>query len=194
MIKLINILTEIGDLTNIKSYPYKKINDSTYKFSFQIDNKEIEADIFIYTPASDFSEALEIWEPFSSQDKEYFKNQMGKIEKKYSYNTKFTQFISISYTLNDEENQLLKTNLQNFFPILKTIKNIILEYINKNKPFVIYMAGSNKKYGVEGADPQKNILYDALSKSNLEYKSMRAADLSEYDGSDDGILLVKKDI
>jgi hypothetical protein len=56
------------------------------------------------------------------------------------------------------------------------------------------MAGSNKKYGVEGADPQKNILYDALSKSNPEYKSMRAADLSEYDGSDDGILLVKKDI
>jgi hypothetical protein len=191
--KLIDILSEILDLTNIKSYPYKKINQALYSFIFLLDDQEIEGEVYFDTPASNYMEALGVWEPFTPQDKKYFKTQMEKIEKKYSYSTSYSQFISISYTLDGEDDQLFKTNLKVFFPILKTVKNIVLEYIKDNKPFVIYMTGANKT-GEKGTDQQKNMLYAALSKGISGYQMIKAADLSEYEGSEDGVLLVKTDI
>jgi hypothetical protein len=153
-IKLLQLLAEtineIGDLQNITSYEYRKFNSLNYVFSANINGEKVNVKVWF----ENVDDAI----PMLKVNTQIFKNNLKKYGMDGVYN--------MGFSINQETAQYGKTNLREYFPILKTISNIAKEFISNRDPFAITVFGEDKK-GTGGIDPQKTLLYFKVLNSNL---------------------------
>jgi hypothetical protein len=142
-------VNEVGDLKNIKSYSYTKLNSLNYVFYANINGEK--ASVIVH-----FQNIEDEIEDFILTSK--IDNNLKKYSQDGIYN--------MGFSINKETSQYAKTSLTEYFPILKTISNIVFAFIDSRGPVGITFFGENKK-GNGGIDPQKTLLYFKLLSSNL---------------------------
>lgn len=76
-------------------------------------------------------------------------------------NLKDTVTYNIGYSVNDTDGQFEKTNLKVLLPILKTITEIINDFITANKPISLLVFGTNKSGDIE-PDSVKGKMYQLM--------------------------------
>jgi len=135
-------ITEIGDLNNIIPYDYKTINKLDYTFESNVGDVEVK---------------IENLDDYKNLDKAGIqfitKNQIFN----QSYNGQ--TLYNISFTLNGDDSQSLKTNLKEFNRIIKTVTIIIEKFIKLEKPFGLFVSGANRDKTSLAPDKVKNTLW-----------------------------------
>jgi hypothetical protein len=172
MMLLHETLNEIGDLQNITPYEYKKINNLNYIFSANINGEKTNVKVWF--------DNIENAIPLLKVNSQIYNNNLKKYYQDGVYN--------MGFSVNKKTSQYDKTNLREYFPILKTISNIAFEFINNRDPFAITVFGEDKK-GTGGIDPQKTLLYFKLLSSNLPKKYR--LDNIEYLSKKNGYVIYK---
>jgi hypothetical protein len=95
----------------------------------------------------------------------------------------------ISYKVEGEQSQYKKTTYTKLIKILKTVTDIIIEYINNNsniKALLIFAANKNPDKLLSSTDPQKSEMYKAIilkQISQLNQKwTLKDIDIVNYKG------------
>ena len=136
---LYEVISEVGDVENIESYPFIKTSNQNYKFETEQGDK-VEVSFMVF-PLS----VINIEDP--------------------SVDT----FINVGFTISGVDTQFKKSTYSYLIKILKTILNITLDYLKSNQPKYIFLSSSNKseeKYSSEW-DSQKNQIYQAIILKNI---------------------------
>lgn len=145
--KFCKLITEIGDMSKIDSYPFTVMGLTT-EFISEVGNIKVE-----FTRLVDFKSSIQ-YPPI-----------MDLGVKIVGYN--------IQYTVEGTDMQFQKTNYSVLIKILKTVTDIILETILKNDNYStenfqnIYCIGSVSKLGKLKSDDQKDLIYRQIAKYNL---------------------------
>lgn len=134
-------IKEIGDLKNIQTYPFQKIDSYSYTFDTKFGNVKVEFMEFFYKD----------WEDFKVEHNQY--DYSGKV-----YN--------VSYTIDDITSQIEKTNYKELIKIMSTIRDIVEDFISSFSPYALLLFGVDKRGGML-SDKQKNSLYLLLASKNL---------------------------
>lgn len=144
---LYEVISEVGDIENIDSYSFTKNSNQTYEFETEQGDK-VKV-IFLVAPLS----ILKIKDPLVDK------------------------FINIGFTISGSETQLKKTTYSYLIKILKTITDVIVDYLKTNHPKYLFLSATNKsdeKSMIE-FDNQKSRLYQAIMIKNINK-------LPEYNG------------
>ena len=150
-------ISEIMDFENIEIRDINRQNK--YHYSFNSDGYDI--DVYFHKTELNF---------------DYFKipPALKKLKDTESYN--------IGYSVNDIDGQFEKTNLKIFLPILKTIVEIINNFIQLNKPISLLIFGTDRS-GEIASSSTKAKLYQIMIKKHLPNGySSNVAKLDSYDG------------
>lgn len=136
------IISEVGDLENIESYTYNKISDDHYKFDFE---DEVKGDVsFEKAPSNVFS--LIEFPPIAQAEKA-------------------NGIYMVGYSINDNDAQYEKSSIGVLYKCLKTVVEIIDNFIiNHPKCIIVFFENTKKdKVGIG----QKLPLYYKISHSNI---------------------------
>jgi hypothetical protein len=156
------VIKEVGDLVNIKPYPYK--------FNMRITGDMLEY-IGMFTTTDGYRIAMLL------EDISEFRNDMNIPP---SFDTPDNRIYQIGYRVEGVDTQHAKTNYSELMKILKTvldfseklIPNLIREY-GKDTLFVI--ASQAKDTTVFKSDSQKDKVYNSIISQNLssDYKNTK---------------------
>jgi hypothetical protein len=144
---LYEVISEVGDVENIESYSFTKTSNQNYEF--ETEQGDIVKVVFQVAPLS----VLKIEDPITDK------------------------FTNIGFTISGSETQFKKSTYSYLIKILKTIIDIIIDYLKINHPKYIFISSTNKsdeKSTIE-FDAQKNKLYQAIILKNINK-------LPEYNG------------
>jgi len=173
MMLLHETINEIGDLQNIEPYKTIKPSSHSYHFSAKINNKNENV-------TADFENVSEHVSLFKVNSQIY-KDSLAKtdLEKNGLYN--------LGFNIRGVSSQFDKTNLSDYFRIMKTVLVSSYDFLEKKQPFGIMFFGADKKGGA-GIDRQKTLLYFKIAAKNLP-KGYRMEEV-EYEG-DKGFIIYK---
>lgn len=136
------IINEVGDMNNIESYPFHKLSNIYYKFDFK---DEVEGDItFEKAPSNVFS--LVKFPPAAQANKA-------------------SGIYMVGYAIENNDAQYEKSTTGILFKCLKTVMEVIEDFI-KNNPNSIIVFFENTKQDKIGVG-QKLPLYAKISHSNI---------------------------
>lgn len=176
-IKLLQLLketiNEIGDLQNIE--PYKTINPNPRSYYFSANINDVKKNVKV--EFEDFSE----YAPLFKVKSQIYKNSFDK------NNLEENGFYNLGFSIDGITSQFDKTNLSDYFRIMKTVLVSSYNFLEKRKPFGIVFFGADKK-GEVGIDRQKTLMYFRIAAKNLP-KGYRMEEV-EYDG-DKGYIVYK---
>lgn len=154
------LLMEVLDFNNIKTFDYERITNDHYQFEVNDVEVDVKFDEFLFD-TNNFK-VLPIIEPFNGKP-----------------------LINVGYKFGGVETQFKKTDVKEFLPILKTIVEIVKEYVQKYDPFLISIFATSRE-NVLSTDATKLKIYKLLiSKYHPEGYGISTISL---DG-DEGILL-----
>ena len=135
-------ITEVGDLNNIIPYNYETINKFTYRFESNVGEVDVEI------------ENLDTYKDLDDDGIKFVtKSQI------FNQNYNGQTLYNISFTLNGDDTQALKTNLKEFNRIIKTVTIIIKKFIRLEKPFGLFISGANRDKTSLEPDKVKNTLW-----------------------------------
>jgi hypothetical protein len=163
------ILKEVGDLDNIPSYKFKKLNPTNYIFS-DVDNDAI----------------LVSFKKYESNEVDHLVGNNSKIDLSKIYN--------VVYNIEKEESQYKQTRYTELIKIIKTIYEIIKEFINDKQPtgLTFFAANKNSDFILSKTDPQKGMLYKSILLKNIQsFPGWGYLD-SDLDSDFKGFLMYKK--
>ena len=87
------------------------------------------------------------------------------ISKQYYFtkvpNYKDKEFYNVSFTINNIENQALKSDIKTILKIMTTLSYIVKEFIQNNNPDGLYIEATNKDINLMTGKEQKSYLYQA---------------------------------
>jgi hypothetical protein len=148
MIKLVllyeQIIKEVGDLENITPYEWNKISKIKYNF-LDKDGDKIYVDFQLYD-----------------------KNDLESIE--FSSNIQDpTKVYNVSYSLQGKQSQYKKDDYVSLIKIIKTVFDILKDFITNESPSgITFFAGNkNEDFILSKTDPQKGRLYKTILLKNL---------------------------
>jgi len=163
------VIKEVGDLDKIEPYKWNKVSKTEYEF-FDKDNDKIYVRFQLFT----------------KQDLEYLK---------FSSNIKdLTKVYNVTYSIKGIESQYKKDNYSSLLQIIKTIFDIVKDFIsNENPSGLLFFAGNkNEDFILSKTDPQKEMLYKAVLLKNLKnFPGWSFAD-SNLDDDFKGFIFYKK--
>jgi hypothetical protein len=155
-IKLLQLLAEtineIGDLKNIE--PYKTINPNPRSYYFSANINDEKANVKVY-----FENASE-QAPLFKVKSQIYKNSFRKNDLKEN------GLYNLGFNIGGVTSQYDKTNLSDYFRIMKTVLVSSYDFLEKKKPFGIVFFGADKK-GEAGIDRQKTLMYFRIAAKNL---------------------------
>lgn len=133
------VLNEIGDIQNIKPYPFSKTSNQLYEF--ETEDGELVQVSFLIAPIS-----------------------LIGIE-----DTKEKTFTNIGFTISGSETQLKKSKYSYLIKILKTVVEVIIDYLKINHPKYLFISSTNKtdEKSMIIWDSQKTKLYQAIMIKNI---------------------------
>lgn len=142
------VINEVGDLNNIHPHLFDMGSNDSYSFKDALGNRV----------AVEFQKYDN--ETVDFLNKNDFKSNI--LEYNNSYN--------VLYHINGKQSQLYKSDYKTLVKILKTILNIIEDFISKNdvKYITFYAANKDENVFLSKTDPQKSKLYKAILISNLK--------------------------
>jgi hypothetical protein len=140
------IVNESGDLQNIKSYPYNKFGNKNYSFDVNEINTYVEVEFSNLKSLDDteFKTTTQIYNDYMKPDDK-------------SYN--------IGYDVGGDQYQFTKTNIGVYNRIMKTIVDIIQDFISNVKPYSLWIVGTSKNNILTNS--QKNLIYYNISHHNM---------------------------
>jgi hypothetical protein len=156
------LLKEVGDLENIKSYPYSNNSFSTnlgvrVNVRFQeYDNKDIEA---------------------------------------LNLNTKYYQapIFNVVFDVEGDENQFIKTTLDEYLKIIKTVTEICIDFIKEKNPNgLTFFAASKNRNNLFQTDPQKSKFYKVIVAKQISQISGWGLVNLPLDDKFEGFMMYKK--
>jgi hypothetical protein len=168
-ILLEQIIKEVGDLDNIPSYKFQKLNPTNYTFS-DIDNDDV----------------LVSFNKHDSNEVEQLIGDNSKVDRSLIYN--------VVYKIKKEESQYKQTGYKELIKIIKTIYEIIKEFINDKQPtgLTFFAANKNSDFILSKTDPQKGMLYKSILLKNIQnFPGWSYLD-SDLDSDFKGFLMYKK--
>lgn len=176
-IKLLQLLAEtineIGDLQNIE--PYKTINPNPRSYYFSANINGVKKNVKV--EFQDFSEHAFLFKVKS----QIFKDSLKKTD------LEVNGLYNLGFSIDGITSQYDKTNLSDYFRIMKTVLVSSYNFLEKRKPFGIAFFGADKK-GEAGIDKQKTLMYFRVAAKNLP-KGYRLEEV-EYNG-DKGYIIYK---
>jgi hypothetical protein len=137
---LYEVISEIGDVENIESYSFTKISNQNYEF--ETDQGDKVKVVFFIAPLS----VLNVKDPNPKQT-----------------------FTNVGFSISGSETQLKKSTYSYLIKIIKTVIDVILDYLKTNHPKYLFISATNKsdeKSSIE-FDTQKNQLYQAIMLKNI---------------------------
>lgn len=147
VILLEEIMSEVGDLDKMLSYPVKKIDD--FNYSFEID-EDLTAEV-----------------KFSRGDIDQHLLNAVKIPTKPSIDDTY----NVSYVINGTDTQAKKLDYSTLIKVLKTVSEVTIQFVKSHKDAeaLLFMAMSKTGQAIKGSysDPQKHNLYKAILIKNL---------------------------
>jgi hypothetical protein len=147
VILLEEIMSEVGDLDKMLSYPVKKIDDLQYSFDI---NDELSAVV-----------------KFSTGDLDQNLLNSLKIPTKPSADNTY----NVGYLINGTDTQAKKLDYSTLIKVLKTVSEITIQFIKSHKDVeaLLFLAMSKTGQSINGSysDPQKHNLYKAILIKNL---------------------------
>ena len=147
VILLEELMSEVGDLDKMISYPIKKINDLQYSF--------------------EISEDLSAVVKFSTGDVDQNLLNSLKIPTKPSADNTY----NVGYIINGTDTQAKKLDYSTLIKVLKTVSEITIQFIKSHKDVeaLLFVAWSKTGQPIKGTylDPQKYFLYKAIIIKNL---------------------------
>lgn len=169
-ILLEEILKEVGDLNNIKSHNWEKISKTHYNFEDKTGNK-VEVDFQLYD--------------------EFLIDKINKL----NYNLlKVNKSYNVLYRVKGKQSQAYISDYSILISILKTVVEIIKDFIINNNVEVLTLYAANKDENkvLDLTDPQKENLYKIILIKNI--KHIPGWSFTEVETSKDfkGIILHKK--
>lgn len=154
------LLMEILDFNNIPTFDYKKISNDHYQF--EVNKTEVDVNFDEFQFDISIFKVLPLIEPFNGKP-----------------------LNNVGYKFGGVETQFKKTDVKEFLPILKTIVEIVKEYVQRYDPFLISIFATSRE-NVLNTDVTKLKIYKLLiSKYHPEGYGISTIGL---DG-DEGILL-----
>ena len=133
------IIDEIGE-ASVKPLDYKKISNDNYSFIFEFNDVS-------YVVKVRFTE---IWDDITKQ---YYFSKVP--------NYKDKEFYNVEFTINNIENQALKSDIKTILRIMTTLSYIVKEFIQNNNPDGLYIEATNKDVNLLTGKEQKSYLYQA---------------------------------
>jgi hypothetical protein len=173
MMLLHETINEIGDLQNIEPYKTIKPNPRSYYFSAKINDKDQNVKVNFENVSDNAS--------FFKVNSQIYKDSLAKTDlgKNGLYN--------LGFSIDNITSQFDKTNLSDYFRIMKTVLVSSYDFLEKKQPFGIMFFGANKK-GEAGIDRQKTLLYFKIAAKNLP-KGYRMEEVTY--GADKGYIIYK---
>jgi hypothetical protein len=148
VILLEELMSEVGDLDKMISYPIKKINDLQYSFEISEDLTAVVK----FTTGEVLDQSL--------------LNSL-KIPTKPSADNTY----NVGYIINGTDTQAKKLDYSTLIKVLKTVSEITIKFIksHKNLEALLFVAWSKTGQPIKGTylDPQKYDLYKAIIIKNL---------------------------
>lgn len=141
------VLSEVGDLSKVE--PYQFDDSSPLDYYFHLDDGTIVRVNF--APLSSVSR----YGTFTALSKLYTDTERN-----------LSKEFNVSFTVGGSQHQYQKADLKSFNKLLKTVVECIKSFMQKNDPTALWIFGVDKKGKLAG-DRQKNILYHALTRSNM---------------------------
>lgn len=163
-----NLITEVGDLKGIKTFPYKQVSRDVYRFTSNVGKVSVYIEELTQEDTG-----LNV----SYKDFDYTKLQ-----------------VNLGYSIEGVDSQYTKSNPRELFKIIKTVVQITNDYIAKYSPYAVLFFGINKD-GTLADDEQKNALYITVASKNLPkgYRlSKSIIEPPEINKKIDGHVLFKK--
>ncbi len=130
------MLMEVLDFKNIQTFDYKKISNDHYQFKVNEAIVDVLFDEFILDIGQ--FEVVPLIEPFNGKP-----------------------LINVGYKFGGVETQFKKTDIKSFLPILKTVVEIIKEYVKLHDPFLISVFATGRD-NLDSSDPTKLKIYQLL--------------------------------
>ena len=133
------IINEIGE-ASVEPLEYKKISDYNYSFRFEFDSNFYRVKVQFELIEDDIS-------------KQYYFSKVP--------NYKDKEFYNVSFTINNIENQALKSDIKTILKIMTTLSYIVKEFIQNNNPDGLHIEATNKDINLMTGKEQKSYLYQA---------------------------------
>lgn len=133
------VINEIGEATS-KPFDYKKLNNTNYSFIFEFNNLPYQVNVGFTLFEDDI-------------EKQYY---FFKID-----NYKNKEFYNVYFTINDIEDQALKSDIKTILRIMTTLSLIVRDFIQENNPDGLHIEASNKNIDLLTGKQQKSYLYQA---------------------------------
>ena len=133
------VINEIGE-ASVEPLDYKKISNDDYSFIFEFNDVS-------YVVKVRFTE---IWDDITKQ---YYFSKVP--------NYKDKEFYNVEFTINNIENQALKSDIKTILRIMTTLSYIVKEFIQNNNPDGLYIEATNKDINLLTGKQQKSYLYQA---------------------------------
>jgi len=168
-ILLEKVIKEVGDLDKIEPYKWYKISKRIYRFDDK-DNDEIIVKFNLFDK-----------EDISALN---FSSNIENLDKVYN----------VSYSVKGSESQYKKDDYFFLLKIIKTVYNIVKDFIiNESPSGLMFFAGNkNEDFILSKTDPQKGMLYKSVLLKNLKnFPGWSFAD-SNLDDDFKGFIFYKK--
>lgn len=147
-IKLLTLLSEnlleYGDLKNIEPYSFEKKDNLTYEFESENDST-VEV---VFTKLSELESSFTKFPPI--------------VDRK-----KISSYYNIGYTVDDSVTQGKKSNISELLRILKTVTDIVDNFLKNNKNSALLVFEDNKDPQLGLTQGQKSLIYNAIINHNL---------------------------
>ncbi len=130
------LLMEVLDFNNIQLFPYKRKTNNHYQFKVNGVAVDVKFNEFVFDV--NHFDVVPMIEPFDGR-----------------------QLINVGYNFGGVETQFKKTNVKEFLPILKTVVEIVKEYVQKHDPFLISIFATSRE-NILDSDPTKLKIYKLL--------------------------------
>lgn len=140
------IIKEVGEIDKIEPYSWEKISNIKYKF-FDKDGDLINV----------------IFNKYSKDDIEYILNKSKALPNSNEY-------YNVSYNIEEKETQYKKDNYLSLLKIIKTVYDIIKDFINNKdiSGLTFFARNKNEDFFLSKTDPQKEMLYKAVLLKNIQ--------------------------
>ena len=139
------IITEVGDLKNITSFPYD-LNDNGGVFYFEYKQEKCKCVVEFTKIPKDINKTFRL---------PLVVDPTGK------------QIVSMGYSVEGTDEQYLKADYSLLLKILKTVVTVINDYIKNYPEDSIFIVMATSKLGSGFNDPQKIKLYKLIAQQNL---------------------------
>jgi hypothetical protein len=145
------VLNEVGDLQHVEPSPYSKSSESTYNFSVNLDGEDVPGEVV-----------------FQSIDKYVHPNDLKVTSRIFrdNFSGDLSTIFNVGYQIGGKTTQYQKSDIKNLYIVMKTVVEIIKDFIKTNQPFGVVFFEDNKNSEV-GIDKQKRLFNHAISKNHL---------------------------